>query len=119
MARASSSMSPSSSVEEDIGSTSLPYGRLVCPAAQRPRTAQLFQGSCPGWSDTAPGDPQPGTDLVVGQGWVGEQQQQQLAARLRELQHRLAQSVRLEVLDQRLARVGRLGGLEGAAAGVD
>src|SRR6478735_560646 len=119
MARASSSMSPSSSVEDDIASTSFWYGRFIGPAAQCPRLAQLFEGTCPGRTDAAPWNPQAGTDLVVGQGWVGEQQEQQLSALLRKVQHRLAQGLRPEVLDQRRTRVDDLGSVEGGAGRID
>ena len=112
-ARASSSMSPSSSVENDIVTTSQDHGLVVGPAAQCPRLAQLFQGPCPGRTDAALGDPQPGTDLVVGQRWVGEQQEQQLAALGRSSSSASRRACDLRSSDQRLARVGVLGGVEG------
>src|SRR5689334_4836423 len=98
-------MSPSSSVEDGITITTFSFGLVDEPAAQRPRAAQLFQGSCPGGSDAALRDSQPGTDLVVGQGWVGQQQIQELAAILRQLLERLAQRLRAQVLHDRLVEV--------------
>src|SRR4051812_24592155 len=94
-------MSPSSSVANDIQTTSWCAGLFCSPSAQRPSLAELFQGSRPGWTNAALRNPEPGTDVVIGERGVREEQEQQLAPLLRELEQRLAQRLRPEVLDQR------------------